>query len=179
MRNLSYQRSLVVPPRDYLKTMLLKILLSGDGGQGIQLMSDLICRAAIERGFFVSHIPNYGLEQRGGVSLAFIQISDNEIAYPKFSTADILVILSQQAEERVVEYHSAAECRIQITEYSDLLKKNNVSHQSYNIFCLGILAKMLEEKNILQKEKVFELLKEKLEKKPNWEENKKAWNLSL
>ena len=54
--------------------MIIKILLSGDGGQGIQLMSDLICRAAIQRGFFVSHMPNYGLEQRGGVSLAFIQI---------------------------------------------------------------------------------------------------------
>lgn len=159
--------------------MLLKILLSGDGGQGIQLMSDLICRAAIERGFFVSHIPNYGLEQRGGVSLAFIQISDSDIAYPKFSKPDVAVILSPQAEERVARYSHAAECKIQITEYSDLLKTNNVSSQSYNIFCLGILVKMLEEKNILRREKVFELLKEKLGNKQNWEENKKAWKLSF
>ena len=158
--------------------MILKILLSGDGGQGIQLMSDLICRAAIQGGFFVSHIPNYGLEQRGGVSLAFIQISDSEIAYPKFSKPDIAVILSPQAEERVAQYSGLTECKIQITEYSDLLRSNNISGQSYNIFCLGILTKILEEKNILQKEKVFELLKDKLEKKPNWEENKKAWELA-
>ena len=89
--------------------MLIKILLSGDGGQGIQLMSDLICRGAIEQGFFVSHIPNYGLEQRGGVSLAFIQISDSEIAYPKFSKPDVKVVLSLQAERKD---EAISECRM-------------------------------------------------------------------
>ncbi|MBI4992633.1 MAG: 2-oxoacid:acceptor oxidoreductase family protein [Candidatus Magasanikbacteria bacterium] len=158
--------------------MLLKILLSGDGGQGIQLMSDLICRAAIQRGFFVSHIPNYGLEQRGGVSLAFIQISDNEIAYPKFSKPDIAVILSPQARERVRNYESRI-MNYDIGEHKDVLAKNNVSQQSYNMFFLGLLSKLLEEKNILQREKVFELLKEKLGKKPNWEENKKTWLLGI
>ncbi|MBI4426888.1 MAG: 2-oxoacid:acceptor oxidoreductase family protein [Candidatus Magasanikbacteria bacterium] len=157
--------------------MNLKILLSGDGGQGIQLMSDLVCRAAIQRGFFVSHIPNYGLEQRGGVSLAFIQISDSEIAYPKFSKPDITLILSHQAEERTAKF-SITNSQFSVKDYEEILKKNNIPHQSYNMFFLGLLARMLGEKGVLQREKVFELLREKLEKKPNWEENKRAWELT-
>lgn len=157
--------------------MIIKILLSGDGGQGIQLMSDLICRSAIEQGFFVSHIPNYGLEQRGGVSLAFIQISDSEIAYSKFSKPDILVILSQQAEERTKQYQNA-DFKLQIAEYKELLEKNKVPVQSYNVFFLGLIAKMLEEKGVVKKDVVFGMLEKKLSGKPGWEENKKAFDLN-
>ena len=169
--------------------MIIKILLSGDGGQGIQLMSDIICRSAVEQGFFVSHIPNYGLEQRGGVSLAFIQISDGEIAYPKFSKPDLLLVMSEQAGERTRQYQ-IADCpdvkygiptlrrdRLQVAEYRELLEKNNIPSQSYNIFFLGLIAKMLEEKKIVTSKEVLRLLEEKLGGKPNWEENKKAFEL--
>jgi len=164
--------------------MLLKILLSGDGGQGIQLMSDLICRSAIEQGFFVSHIPNYGLEQRGGVSLAFIQISDNEIAYPKFSKPDVKVVLSEQARERTKQFSifnpsasSGQVFQFSIADYKDFLEKNNVPYRSYNIFFLSLLAKMLEEKGVLKRDVMFGMLEKKLSTKPGWEENKKAWEL--
>ena len=169
--------------------MIIKILLSGDGGQGIQLMSDLICRGAIEQGFFVSHIPNYGLEQRGGVSLAFIQISDSEIAYPKFSKPDVLVVLSEQARERTKQFSIFPDkvrdpvfhrdnFQFSIKDYEHILKKNNVPAQSYNIFFLGLVAKMLEEKNVLKREVVFGMLEKKLGGKPNWEENIKTWELA-
>lgn len=160
--------------------MLFKILLSGDGGQGIQLMSDLICRSAIEQGFFVSHIPNYGLEQRGGVSLAFIQISDSEIAYPKFSKPDVKVVLSEQARERTKGFKiEDLRFKIDIDDYKKFLEENRIPAQSYNIFFLSMLAKMLEEKGVLKREVVFGMLEKKLSAKPGWEENKKAWELSI
>lgn len=160
--------------------MNLKILLSGDGGQGIQLMSDLICRAAIQGGFFVSHMPNYGLEQRGGVSLAFIQISNSEIAYPKFSKPDVLVVMSDQARERTAN-HRCKDIGYLILDICDFEKKideQKIPRQSQNIFFLGLIAKMLEGKGVLEKDRVFGLLEEKLGKKPNWAENKKAWGLA-
>lgn len=158
--------------------MLIKILLSGDGGQGIQLMSDLICRGAIEQGFFVSHIPNYGLEQRGGVSLAFIQISDSEIAYPKFSKPDVKVVLSLQAEERTRQYQNV-ECRmLNVGDFKTKIEGEKVPVQSYNIFFLGLVAKMLEEKGVLKRDVVFGMLEKKLSAKPGWSENKRAWELS-
>ena len=158
--------------------MILKILLSGDGGQGIQLISDLLAQAAFANGFFISQIPNYGLEQRGGVSLSYLIISDKEIAYPRFTKPDVLLIMSVQAKERTKQFQNS-DFRLQIEDYEEFFKKNNISTPSYNIFFLGILAKVLKEKNILQKEKVFELLEKKLGSKQNWEENKKTWELSV
>ncbi|HAT03491.1 MAG TPA: hypothetical protein DCS29_01800 [Candidatus Magasanikbacteria bacterium] len=161
--------------------MILKILLSGDGGQGIQLIADMICRVSFEAGWHVTSIPNYGLEQRGGVSLNFIQISDKKIVYPKFSKPDVLLIMSSQARERTEEYQKdSKDIKIlDIKEIEDNLKKNNVSMQSYNVFCLGMITKILEEKNICKKEDVFTLIEKKLSTKLGWEENKRVWGFSI
>lgn len=154
--------------------MLIKILLAGDGGQGIQLISDLLAQASFANGFFVSQIPNYGLEQRGGVSLSFLQISDKEVAYPRFSEPDVLLVMSEQARKRMDRYQSA-DVRMQIDDYFEKLEEQKIGKSSYNIFFLGLIAELLEEKNILKTEQVFELLEKKLSKKPNWEENKMAF----
>ncbi len=157
--------------------MNTKILLSGDGGQGIQLIANMICQSAFASDFHVTSIPNYGLEQRGGVSLNFIQISDKKIVYPKFTKPDIILIMSAQAEERVEGYKNS-ECRIlNMSDYVEKLKENNILKQSYNIFFLGLISKILEEKDIIKKEDIFKLLENKLSSKPGWEENKKAWEL--
>jgi len=158
--------------------MLIKILLSGDGGQGIQLISDMLAQSAFANNFFVSQIPNYGLEQRGGVSLSYLIISDKEISYPRFSNPGILLVMSEQARERIKQYQLAA-YSLQLTDYLDLFKMNNVNEKSYNIFFLGLLAKVLEEKGILKKEEVFKLLEKKLSTKNGWEENKRTWELAI
>ncbi|MEK7189607.1 MAG: 2-oxoacid:acceptor oxidoreductase family protein, partial [Patescibacteria group bacterium] len=138
-----------------LKNEILKILLAGDGGQGIQLLADIICRAAIDKGLYATSIPNYGLEQRGGVSLAFIQISDKEIVYPKFTKPDILLVMSEQARERVKNYKAE-----NVIDYKKFEKANNV-------FFLAILASQLSEfinPSLIEKE-----LENKLSKKHGWE----------
>jgi 2-oxoglutarate ferredoxin oxidoreductase subunit gamma len=83
---------------------LKKILIAGEGGQGIQSMAHILSGAAFKDGKMVTYLPNFGIEQRGGVSLAFIQISDNTISFPKFQEADILVILTERAIKRVDSY---------------------------------------------------------------------------
>lgn len=159
--------------------MLIKILLSGDGGQGIQLVSDMLAQAAFANGFFVSQIPNFGLEQRGGVSLSYLVISDKEINYPRFTKPDALLVMSEQARERTRNYETNETKKLDVSDFENKLAEQKFGRSSYNIFFLGFLAKMLEEKNILQREKVFELLEKKLGGKLNWTENKKAWELSF
>lgn len=154
--------------------MQIKILLAGDGGQGIQLISDMLAQASFTNGFFVSQIPNYGLEQRGGVSLSFLIISDQEISYPKFTKPDVLLIMSEQARKRMDSYQNA-DIRMQIDDYLGKLEEQKIGKSSYNIFFLGLIAKLLEEKNILKTEQVFELLEKKLSIKPNWELNQQAF----
>jgi 2-oxoglutarate ferredoxin oxidoreductase subunit gamma len=158
--------------------MLIKLLIAGDGGQGIQTMADVISQAAFMKDFFVSYIPNYGLEQRGGSSLAFIQISDRDVVYPKFSNPDILVVMSDDSRKRVSGYEHKSVKVIDIKDYLGILEKNSIESTSYNIFFLGVLAKVLGNNQIKLDEEIFVALEKKLGKKPNWEENKRIWDIS-
>lgn len=81
-----------------------RILLAGEGGQGVQSVAEILAEAAYEEGREAVYIPNFGVEQRGGVSIAFLQISDEPIGSPKFNTGDIVVALSGRAVSRVRQY---------------------------------------------------------------------------
>lgn len=81
-----------------------KIALAGEGGQGVQSVASIIVEAANNSGREALYIPNFGVEQRGGVSIAFVQIADNKIGSPKFKKADIVVALSDRAVRRTVQY---------------------------------------------------------------------------
>lgn len=155
--------------------MLIKILVAGDGGQGVQTIADVISQAAAEKDLFVSYVPNYGLEQRGGSSLAFVQISDREIAYPKFNNSDILVVMSDESRIRVAEYERKSAKVVDIKDYLSILEDNGVGATSYNVFFLGVLAKFLEESGVKLGDGIFAALEKKLSKKPNWEENKRVY----
>jgi len=82
----------------------VKIILAGEGGQGVQSVAQIIAEAANEEGREALYIPNFGVEQRGGVSIAFLQIGDEPIGSPKFQLADIVVALSDRAVRRTSQY---------------------------------------------------------------------------
>lgn len=81
-------------------TKVVKIALAGEGGQGVQSIAEILAEAANEQGKQALYIPNFGVEQRGGVSIAYVQIADGPIGAPKFQKADILIPLSPRAVKR-------------------------------------------------------------------------------
>jgi len=83
---------------------LVRIALAGEGGQGVQSVAEIMSEAAYHEGKQAIYIPNFGLEQRGGVSIAFLQVSDRRIGAPKFNKADVVVTLSQRAMRRTHMY---------------------------------------------------------------------------
>lgn len=83
---------------------LIKIALAGEGGQGVQSIAEILAEAAYNENQQTIYIPNFGLEQRGGVSIAFIQFSDKRIGAPKFNKADVVIALSERAVERTTGY---------------------------------------------------------------------------
>jgi len=83
---------------------LVRIALAGEGGQGVQSIAEIMAEAAYENNQQALYIPNFGLEQRGGVSIAFIQFSDKRIGAPKFQKADVVVALSERAVIRTLGY---------------------------------------------------------------------------
>jgi 2-oxoglutarate ferredoxin oxidoreductase subunit gamma len=74
--------------------MTEKIILAGFGGQGVLLAGKLLCIAGMREGKFVSHIPSYGAEMRGGTANCQVIISDEEIASPVVFHPDIAIVLN-------------------------------------------------------------------------------------
>jgi 2-oxoglutarate ferredoxin oxidoreductase subunit gamma len=87
--------------------LVKRMALGGEGGQGVQSAADILAQAAFEEGREVLYIPNFGIEQRGGVSLAFVQIGEKPIGSPKFKQADLIVALSVRSLERLEPYIGA------------------------------------------------------------------------
>jgi 2-oxoglutarate ferredoxin oxidoreductase subunit gamma len=86
--------------------MTEKIILAGFGGQGVLLAGKLLCIAAMREGKFVSHIPSYGAEMRGGTANCQVIISDEEVASPVVFHPDTAIVLNTPSllkfEDRIV-----------------------------------------------------------------------------
>ena len=135
-----------------------RILIAGEGGQGVQLIAEILAKAAFKEGKSASYIPNFGVEQRGGVSLAFIVIDEKSIPYPKFEIADILIPMSSRARDRIKG------CRNKSTIYIDAagLDIKDLPKKVHNIFILGILLKTLKS---VKEETVLDVLDDKMKTK--------------
>lgn len=87
--------------------MTEKIIFAGFGGQGVLLAGKLMCIAGMKENKFVSHIPSYGAEMRGGTANCQVIISDEEIASPVVFHPDIAVVLNTPSllkfEDRIKE----------------------------------------------------------------------------
>ncbi len=74
--------------------MTNEIIFAGFGGQGVLLAGKILCIAAMREGKYVSHIPSYGAEMRGGTANCSVVISDEDIASPVVERPDICIVLN-------------------------------------------------------------------------------------
>jgi len=74
----------------------LDIYLTGVGGQGIGLLSEVLLRAADHAGFPVKGVDTHGLAQRGGVVVSHIRLGESAHS-PLISTqnADMVIALER------------------------------------------------------------------------------------
>lgn len=77
-----------------------EIRLSGSGGQGIITAGIILAEAALYDGLNALQSQSYGPEARGGSSKAEVIISEYEINYPKVTSPDILVSLTQDSYDK-------------------------------------------------------------------------------
>lgn len=170
-----------------MHTVKTKILIAGEGGQGIQTIAKILARSAFTQGLKTLYVPNFGVEQRGGVSVAFVQIANTELTYPKFKKADLLVVLNERAIQRSASYIGPA---TKIISNSSLITRgllpadNNVAEidatniaqkeftpQTLSILTLGAILPFLP---MLKKEYIKKAIREQLghkfKEKPELEE---------
>ncbi len=132
-----------------------KIVLAGEGGHGVQSIAKILVEAGYAANKKVLYIPNFGVEQRGGVSIAFCQIADEEIGEPRFSKGDIVIMLSDRAIDRcsmyvdensVVVYDSSichnkpeVKAKETIGIPANQIANDEISARVFNIIILGVV----------------------------------------
>jgi len=143
------------------KTNQTKILFAGEGGQGVQTIAEALSLAASKQEIKSTYIPSFGVEQRGTPSIAYVVISNDEISYPRFETADILVVLSERAIDVVEQKISLNSDVIFDSSTIEKKKKKKITQKllglpatkyakekfhikSYNVIIFGALTKYLK-----------------------------------
>ncbi len=74
--------------------MELQILILGEGGQGVQLLGDILANAASENHPGTSSKCNYTPAARGGEVIASVVIADKKQIYPLVEEADYIFVMS-------------------------------------------------------------------------------------
>ncbi|MBN2100731.1 2-oxoacid:acceptor oxidoreductase family protein [Candidatus Dojkabacteria bacterium] len=156
-------------------------MLVGEGGQGVQTIAKLLAKAAFAKDYHTSYIPNFGTEQRGGISIAFLQVACEEIVSPKFVDPNVFIILSSRDINRTLRYITKNTTVIYDKylvkkEIVEKLKKQSptvvgvdafelatekLSERSLNILILGILIGFVDCTLI---EKITEIMDKKFQK---------------
>ena len=75
--------------------MTTEIIFAGFGGQGVILAGKILTLAGMSEDKFVSHIPSYGAEMRGGTANCSVIVSDEEVASPVIEMPDVVVALNK------------------------------------------------------------------------------------
>ena len=75
--------------------MLIKTIFAGFGGQGVLSMGLNLAQAAMLEGKYVTYLPAYGAEVRGGTANCTVSVSDEEIASPVASSPSYVVAMNQ------------------------------------------------------------------------------------
>ncbi|OIO46680.1 MAG: hypothetical protein AUJ28_02165 [Parcubacteria group bacterium CG1_02_37_51] len=159
----------------------LNICIAGEGGQGVQTIAKVIVNTAFQQNLEATYVPNYGVEQRGGVSIAFVRLADQHISYPKFETADVAILLSDRSYERIKQHIGQQTKVIYNKDFItrrlpfkfkgyrfDQLANDLGEHRVFNMLILGKLVKMI---NIFELEDIINTTHQKFASK--YEKNQK------
>ena len=83
--------------------MVLNIVFSGIGGQGIVVASDIFCEAALLDGLDVAKAEVHGMAQRGGSIVAHVRVGENvQAPLIETGTADIILGFEMLEAARVL-----------------------------------------------------------------------------
>lgn len=80
--------------------METSIIISGFGGQGVLFAGQLLAYAGMDNGRFVTWIPSYGPEMRGGTANCTVIISHEPVGAPIVAQPDIALVFNQPSFDK-------------------------------------------------------------------------------
>lgn len=78
----------------------LELIIAGFGGQGILSAGRLLAYAGMLEGKYVSWLPSYGPEMRGGTANCSVVISDEPVGSPILDTVNALIVMNGPSLEK-------------------------------------------------------------------------------
>lgn len=113
-----------------------EIRLAGTGGQG-QILAGIVLAeaAAIYEGLNAVQTQSYGPESRGGASKAEVVLSEDEIDYPKVTTPDVVLVMSQEAYDK---YAKDVKPGGLVIVDSTLVRSGDIEGEGYTVIRLPI-----------------------------------------
>lgn len=166
----------------------IEMLFAGFGGQGIMFMGKLLAQAGLGAKRYVTWMPSYGAEVRGGTAYSMTKIANIPISNPIVTNPDILIVMNTpslikyegrlKAGGLLISNSSLADeppkrkdvklAAIPITEIASKLGNTRCA----NMVAVGV---MLKRANVLSMKNVIDALKVMLEDKEDlFSINKKA-----
>lgn len=70
------------------------VVIAGFGGQGVMLAGELLAEAGKDENKYVTFLPSYGPEMRGGTANCHVIVSDDPIASPIISVPEAVIALN-------------------------------------------------------------------------------------
>ncbi len=71
-----------------------KLIVAGFGGQGVMVIGNLLAYAAMIEGKYVTYLPVYGVEMRGGTANCTVVISSQQIGSPVVGTPHSAIVMN-------------------------------------------------------------------------------------
>ncbi len=82
------------------KAVERSLIAAGFGGQGLMVLGQLVAYAGNAEGRYVTWIPSYGPEMRGGTANCTVVVSDEKVGSPVVSEADAIVVMNQPSFDK-------------------------------------------------------------------------------
>ena len=162
----------------YDKKFEMALIAAGFGGQGLMVLGQLIAYTGIEEGRYVSWIPSYGPEMRGGTANCCVIVSSEEIGAPVADVADVVVVMNQPSFDK---FKDSVKPGGVLLYNSDLVKVENMrsdvkviavpantiaaAEGSDKVANIAMLGAVVAASGIVGDESCVETLKEKLGKR--------------
>ena len=161
--------------------MQQEIIIAGFGGQGILSAGRLLAYAGMLENKYVSFMPSYGPEMRGGTANCNVVISDEPVGSPIINTATALIVMNGPSLEKfevmlekggllitdsVLVERKTTRTDIEVFEIPATTMAADLGNPTYaNIILLG---KLIEKTEIISKDSFEAALKKVLPAKKHY-----------
>ncbi len=141
--------------------MIIRVIIGGSGGQGILTFGKLIAHACNKKNYFVSFLPTYSAEMRGGYIYTFVTISKNkEIFAPLSENCDIGIFMNEVSFKMFKKYLKED---AYIILNSSLIKSKNKNEKTIEVPATEIAEKIgdIRIANMVMAGRFLKLINEK------------------